>query len=224
MSITNWPIAERPREKLLKQGAQSLSDAELIAIFFRTGIRGKTALDLAREALSHFGNLRNLFAAKPEQFCKLAGIGPNKYVQLQATLEISKRHLQESLHHQDVFANTAQTRRFLKAHLRDRKNEVFVCLFLDSQHRLIQSEELFQGSINSANVHPRVVVQRALHFNAQAVIFAHNHPSGLATPSDADKHITQQLKKALQLIEVKVLDHIIIAEQDSLSLAEQGYL
>lgn len=224
MSITNWPLNERPREKLLHQGANTLSDAELLAIFIRTGTRGKTAVDLARDLLNHFGSLRALLSADLQQFCHHHGLGIAKYAQLQASLEIGKRHLQETIQRHDVLETFRDTRNYLTARLRDYKHEVFACLLLDNRHRVIAYEELFHGTINSSVVHPREVVKCALKHNAAAIIISHNHPSGIAEPSRADELITQQLNSALRVIDVRLLDHIIIGEGQITSLAERGML
>lgn len=223
MAISDWPLAERPREKLLSLGVQALSDAELLAIFLRTGIAGKTALDLARELLQAFGGLRPLIGASQDQFCSAKGLGDAKYVQLQATMEIARRHLLETLCRESALTSPALTRQYLKARLRDYRHEVFMALFLDSQHQVLAAEELFQGSIDGASVYPREVVKRCLFHNAAAVIFAHNHPSGIAEPSDADIRITKRLTQALGLIDVRVLDHVVVGET-LVSLAERGLL
>ncbi len=224
MPISNWPIDERPREKLLLRGASALSDAELLAIFLRTGIAGKTAVDLARDLLHEHSGLRNLLAASQQQFCKSKGLGQAKFAQLQAVLEMSKRHLQESMQRGDALTNPDDTKRFLSARLRDYPHEVFAILFLDNQHRVIEFEELFHGTIDSAAVHPREVVRRALHHNAAALILAHNHPSGINEPSQSDQQITQRLKEALALVEIRLLDHFIIGDGEPTSLAERGML
>ena len=224
MTICSWPAAERPREKLLDRGPQALSDAELLAIFLRTGMQGKTAVDLARELLSRFGGLRPLLEADQASFCESPGLGPAKYVQLQAVLELGRRHLQESLVRDTAFGEPASVRAYLRARLRDRHREVFACLFLDTRHRLIACEELFLGTIDGASVHPREVVQQALTHKAAAVILAHNHPSGVAEPSRADRAITERLIEALQLIDVRVLDHFIVGDGEPWSFAEHGQL
>lgn len=223
MAITDWPAGERPREKLLQRGAQALSDAELLAIFLRTGITGKTAVDLARELLASFGGLRPLIDATQIEFCHAKGLGAAKFVQLQATMEIARRHLLETLCRESALTSPALTRQYLKARLRDYRHEVFMALFLDSQHQVLAAEELFQGSIDGASVYPREVVKRCLFHNAAAVIFAHNHPSGIAEPSDADIRITKRLTQALGLIDVRVLDHVVVGET-LVSLAERGLL
>lgn len=224
MAITDWPSGERPREKLLQRGAEALSDAELLAIFLRTGVAGKTAVDLARELLDEYGSLRPLLEADQKRFCKSLGLGNAKYAQLQAVLEMGKRHLQETLERGISLENPEQTKAYLVSQLREYPHEVFACLFLDNRHRIIQFDKLFQGTINGASVHPREVVKQALSHNAAAVILAHNHPSGVAEPSQADQQITQRLKQALDLVDVRVLDHIIVGDGETVSLAERGML
>lgn len=224
MSITDWPAGERPREKLLERGASALSDAELLAIFLRTGVTGKSAVDLARELVQQFGTLTNLFAASKEEFCDIHGMGQAKYVQLQAVLEMSRRALHEEMQSGDALNSPRAVREYLQLLLRTRQQEVFVVLFLDAQHRVIASEELFQGTLTQTSVYPREVVKRALHHNAAAVIFAHNHPSGVAEPSQSDQLLTGALKQALQLVDVRVLDHFIVAGGGCLSFAEKGLL
>lgn len=224
MTIKDWPRQERPREKLLASGATSLSDAELLAIFLRTGTPGRTALDLARELLSRFGGLRRLLSCGLSDFCQSQGLGPGKYVQLQAMLELTQRHLREQLEERDALTSSDLTREYLRARLRNYEMEVFACLYLDNQHRVLKLEELFQGTIDGAAVYPREVVRRCLHNNAAAVIFAHNHPSGVAEPSQADIAITRRLQSALQTIEVRVLDHIVVGDAEVVSFAERGLL
>ncbi len=224
MPINDWPMDERPREKLLLRGASALSDAELLAIFLRTGIAGKTAVDLARDLLHEHRGLRNLLAASQQQFCSSKGLGAAKFAQLQAVLEMSKRHLQERMQRGDALSNPDETRHFLNARLRDYPHEVFAILFLDNQHRVIEFEELFHGTIDGATVHPREVIRRALHHNAAALILAHNHPSGLTEPSHSDQSITQKLKDALALVDIRLLDHFIIGDGAPTSLAERGML
>jgi DNA repair protein RadC len=223
MSIADWPADERPREKLLTRGAGALSDAELLAIFLRTGVKGKSAVDLARELMHQFGGLRALLSADQERFCAGKGLGEAKFVQLQAVLEIARRHLFEAVRRGDPLTSPSETRAYIAMRLRDYPFEVFAALFLDNRHRVIAFEELFRGTIDGASVHPREVLRRALHHNAAAVIFAHNHPSGVAEPSQADRHITQRLKDALALIDVRVLDHIVVGD-DTVSFAERGLL
>ncbi|QGU33297.1 RadC family protein [Thermochromatium tepidum] len=224
MSIKDWPEGERPREKLLERGAGALSDAELLAIFLRTGIPGKSAVDLARALLADFGGLTGLLAADRRRFCDGKGLGLAKYAQLQAALELSRRYLLTRLSGQDVLTSPEVTRDYLKLRLYGAPHEIFACLFLDNRHRVILYEELFRGTIDGASVHPREVVRRVIETNAAAVIFAHNHPSGVAEPSQADLSITRRLKEALALIDVRVLDHIIIGDGDGTSFAERGLL
>jgi DNA repair protein RadC len=224
MTIKDWPAQERPREKLLRSGAKALSDAELLAIFLRTGIRGRSALDLARDLLQDFGGLRPLLAASRKDFCAMRGLGDAKYCQLQAVLEMAHRHLGESLAEGDVLTSPEITRQYLQSRLQPYPHEVFACLFLDNRHRVIAFEELFQGTIDGASVYPREVLRRCLQHNAAAVIFAHNHPSGIAEPSRADEAITLKLKDALSLVDIRVLDHIVIGNGNSVSLAERGLL
>lgn len=224
MPITDWPADERPREKLMLRGPQALSDAELLAIFLRTGVKGKTAVDLARELLTDFGSLRALLEADLTRFSQSRGLGIAKYTQLQAVLEMAKRHLREALKRGNTLTSPETTRAFLTSQLRDYPHEVFSCLFLDNQHRIIQFEELFRGTIDGANVYPREVVKRSLLYNAAALIFAHNHPSGISEPSEADKQITQKLKQALSLVDIRVLDHFIVGDGQAFSFAEHGLI
>jgi len=224
MAISDWPAQERPREKLLQQGPAALSDAELLAIFLRTGVQGKTAVDLARELLAEFGSLRTLLGASRQRFCQARGLGLAKYAQLQAVLEMSRRHLGESLRRGAALTSPAQSRAYIQACLRDFEHEVFACLFLDNRHRMLAFEELFRGTINGASVHLREVVKRALACNAAAVILAHNHPSGISEPSHADRQITRRLREALDLVDVRVLDHFIVGDGAAFSFAEQGLL
>lgn len=224
MAITDWPAAERPREKLLQQGASVLSDAELLAIFLRTGVKGKSAVDLARELLVEFGSLRSIMKADLTQFCKGEGLGSAKFAQLQAVLEMSRRHLHEQMVKGGVLESPDATRCFLKAQLRDYDHEVFAALLLDSQHQVISFKKLFVGTLDSASVYPREIVKLVLQQNAAAVIFAHNHPSGNVKPSQADRQITVRLKEALALIDVRVLDHFIIGANEEFSFAEHGLI
>lgn len=224
MPITDWPLSERPREKLLLQGASALSDAELLAIFLRTGVRGRTAVDLSRDLINEHGSLRALLKTDLETFCLSVGLGKAKYAQLQAVLEMGKRHLYEVLERSDVLSSPQQTQAYLTLRLRDYEHEVFACLFLDNRHRILCFEELFRGTIDGASVHPREVVKQALHHNAAAVIFAHNHPSGIAEPSKPDELITVRLKEALSLVDIRVLDHVIVGDGSCVSFAERGLL
>lgn len=224
MAITDWPSNERPREKLLIHGAAALSDAELLAIFLRTGIRGKTAVDLARDLLQTFKGLRPLLDAELTSVCEHPGLSPLKYVHFQAALELGRRYLHATLLRTDVMKHADQTGQFLMSKMRNHQQEVFACLFLDAHHRVIAFEELFYGTIDGATVHPRIVVKRSLFHNAAAVIFAHNHPSGVADPSEHDKFLTQQLKLALGLVDIKVLDHFVIGDNHIVSLLQMGWI
>lgn len=224
MPITDWPEDERPREKLLQRGAAALSDAELLAIFLRTGVTGCSAVDLARDLLSRFGGLRALLKASREDFCAAHGLGAAKYAQLQAVMEIARRHLAEGLGERNALRDPAATREFLHLKLRDLDHEVFGALFLDSQHRVLGFETLAVGTINAANVYPREVVKSALRAQAAAVIFAHNHPSGIAEPSLADRSLTNRLRDALALVDIRVLDHFVVGEGQPVSFAERGWL
>ncbi len=223
MAISDWPVGERPRERLLAQGASALSDAELLAIFLRTGVKGKSAVDLARELLTELGGLRGLLSTDLKTFCQAKGLGEAKYAQLQACLEMSRRYLRESLEREGPLSNPEEAKQFLLMRMRDYDKEVFACLFLDTKNRVIEFEELFVGSLHSAEGHPREVVKLALKHNANAIIFAHNHPSGDSTPSQADIEITYTLRDALALMDIKALDHLIIGN-NVVSLAEQGHL
>lgn len=224
MPISDWPESERPREKLLARGPGALSDAELLAIFLRTGIKGKTAVDLARELLIQFGSLRALLDADHTRLTECKGLGTAKYAQLQAALEMARRHLRETLERGDAITSPDLTRAFLLRHLRDYPYEVFAALFLDTRHRVIRYEELFRGTVDGASVYPREVARKALHLNAAAVIFAHNHPSGIADPSASDRAITDRLRQALALFDIRVLDHIVIGDGETFSFAEHGWL
>ncbi len=223
MAITDWPIEERPREKLLARGASSLSDAELLAIFLRTGCHGVTAVDLARQLLEDFSSLKPMLEANEQEFCRHKGLGRAKYAQLQAILEMARRHLYENMQRGDALTSPKDTRQYLKAQLQSYPNEVFACLFLDNRNRVISFEKMFFGTIDGASVYPREVVRLALQKNAAAVIFAHNHPSGVAEPSKADEQITARLKSALELVDIRVLDHMIIGDE-VVSFAERGLL
>ena len=224
MAINEWPDGEGPREKLLQFGADHLSDAEVLAIILRNGTQKLNAVDLARELINTFGSLRALLSASSKQICRLPGIGPVKYAQLQAAAELSRRLAKENLHRGPVLANPDITRDYLTQQLLDRNYEVFAVLLLDSQHRVIQFIELFRGTINSASVYPRELVELVLNKNAAAVILCHNHPSGVAEPSQADKRITKRIENALETIEVSVLDHLVIGDRDIVSFAERGWI
>jgi DNA repair protein RadC len=222
-TIKSWPSKERPREKLLNLGAVSLSDAELLAIFLRTGVKGCNVVDLSRRLLLNFGSLANVFRANQIEFCQQHGLGSAKYVQLQACLEMSKRYLAEELAQQENALTSSQaTRNYLISELRNETREVFAVLFLDNQHQVLKFERLFFGTIDAAAVYPRIVVEQALKYHASAVILTHNHPSGVAEASIADKQITHKLEQALQLIDIRVLDHIIVAGPQCYSFAEHG--
>jgi len=224
MTIKDWLVEDRPREKLLQRGPSALTDSELLAIFLRTGTPGKTAVDLAQQLLADFGSLKALLNADQQEFCKGLGLGNAKYAQLQAVLEMAKRHFNEVLKRGNALTSPEITSAYLSAHLRGYSYEVFACLFLDNQHRVIQLDELFRGTIDGASVYPREVVKQALSYNAAAVIFAHNHPSGISEPSQADKQITDKLKQALALFDIRVLDHFIIGDGLPYSFAEHGLL
>ncbi|MDE2235192.1 MAG: DNA repair protein RadC [Gammaproteobacteria bacterium] len=224
MAIKHWPMDERPREKLLARGPQALSDAELLAIFLNSGVPGKTAVDLARELLTEFKGLRGLLGAGRERLCAAAGLGPAKYALLQAVLELSLRHLGESLQRGNPLQDPQSSRSYIITRLRDRPREVFCCLYLDNRHRVIAFEELFYGTLDGASVHPREVVRQAIAHNAAALIFAHNHPSGVAEPSDADRRLTRRLKEALALVDIRVLDHFVVGDGEAVSFAERGLL
>ena len=225
MSITDWPEDERPRERLLARGAAALSDAELLAIFLRVGMRGKSAVDLARELIGHFGSLNRLFSATQDELSAIPGMGPAKYVQLQAVLEMSRRALVEGMKQNDAMSTPGAVRDYLRLHLAGLGHEVFFALWLDAQNRLIAAEELFRGTLTQTSVYPREVVKKALQHNAAAVVLAHNHPSGVSEPSSADEFLTRELKQALALVDVRVLDHFIVAGQSQpLSFAERGLI
>ena len=224
MSMQSWPVNERPRERLLEYGANVLSDAELLAIFLRTGVQGRNAVELARDLLSAFGGLRQLLEADQASFTGHLGLGPAKYSQLQAVLEMGRRHLAASIQRESALESPQAVRDFLKAKLRHELHEVFACLFLDTKHRVLAFEVLFYGTIDGASVYPRQVVKRALANNAAALILTHNHPSGVAEPSQADKILTERLKEALALVDVRVLDHFIVGDGEPLSMVENGWM
>ena len=224
MAITDWPADERPREKLLQKGVQYLSDAELLAIFLRVGVTGKSAVDLARDLLTQFGSLSNIFNASIKEINAVHGMGDSKYCQLQAIFEMSRRALAEEIKHQDALSSPEKVSDYLRLKLGGQEREVFVVLFLDAQNRVQSQETLFEGTLTQTSVYPREVVKRALYHNAASVIFAHNHPSGIAEQSRADELITQALKKALDLVDIRVLDHFIVAGHQTMSFAERGLL
>jgi DNA repair protein RadC len=223
MKIKDIPQAERPREKLLHWGAESLSDSELLAILLRTGRRGKSALQLAQELLTHFGGLRRLLSADQAAFCEISGIGVNKYLQCKAAQELSRRSTQAQLREYDVLKRTQVTKQYLASSLGHHQQEVFACLFLDTQLRLLHFEKLFFGTIDYTTVHPRIIVKKALQYNAAAVILAHNHPSGKSEPSPADIEITETLDEALALVDIRLVDHIIVGEKEPFSFVENGF-
>lgn len=224
MSIRSWPEAERPREKLLASGAVALTDAELLAIFLRTGVRGFSAVDLARRLLNDFGGLRQLLEAEQDEFTQHLGLGPAKFAQLQAVLEMGRRHLEATIKRESALESPQAVRDYLKSQLRHEPHEIFACLFLDTKHRVLAFEPLFYGTIDGASVYPRQVVKRALAHNAAAVILSHNHPSGVSEPSQADKLLTERLKEALALVDVRILDHFIVGDGEPLSMVEHGWM
>jgi DNA repair protein RadC len=224
MTIRQWPSGERPRERLLERGADALSDAELLGVLLGAGVRGRSALEVAHTLLAEFGSLRALLTASRSRLLAQHGIGPARGAQLLAAIELSRRQFREALRLGPVLESPAVTRDFLLAQLRDRPYEVFCCLYLDSRHRLIAFEELFRGTIDRAGVHPREVLRQTLAHNAAAVILAHNHPSGVLEPSQADELITRRLKEALALLDVRVLDHLIVGDGVCFSFSEHGLL
>jgi DNA repair protein RadC len=224
MRIRDWPVAERPREKLLARGAAALSEVELLAICLKSGPRGQSVVELARTLLVEFGSLRALLSAGFEHLGRRRGVGPARFAELQAALELARRHQLETLRTGPPLTSPRLAREYLLAQLRDRDHEVFCCLYMDNRHRLIGFEELFRGTIDGASVHPREVVKCALERRAAAVILAHNHPSGVAEPSRADELITTRLRDALALVEIRVVDHVIVGDGVCVSLAERGLL
>ncbi|ALM51312.1 RadC family protein [Halomonas huangheensis] len=224
MSIRHWPSTERPREKLIGHGAGALSDAELLAIILRVGTAGVSAVDLAREMLVAFGGLRSLLEVGHDQFCAHRGLGTATWVQLQAGQELARRHLACQLDKGEALTAPGLVRRYLSAQLRHLDHEVFAAIFLDTQHRVIRFEVLFQGTLDSASVYPREVAKRALALGAGALIIAHNHPSGVAEPSDADRRITERLREALALFDIRVLDHFVVGDGEVVSFAERGWV
>lgn len=224
MAICDWPEDTRPREKLLKQGAASLTDAELVAVFLRTGVAGKSAVDLGRELIARFGGLGGLCRADRTAACAAPGVGEAKYALLQAVMEMARRTLAEDMRAGDALTSPAAVRDYLRLILHGKPYEVFCCVFLDAQNRVIAVEELFRGTLTQTSVYPREIVKRTLALNAAAVILAHNHPSGVAEPSQADRQLTRKLAEALALVDVRVLDHFIVAGASSLSFMEAGQL
>lgn len=224
MAITDWPLLERPREKLDAMGPEALSDAELLAILLRTGIAGRSAVDLARDLLQASGGLAELLTMDKQEFCRMRGMGEAKYVQLQATLELGRRYLATSIQRGEKLNQSQLVGRYLASKLKGYPYEVFAVLFLDNQHRLICYRELFRGTIHSASIHPREVVREAMKLNAAALILAHNHPSGISEPSPADIEITEVLIRALQLVDVRVVDHFLIAGSRMVSFVDLGIM
>jgi DNA repair protein RadC len=224
MTLAHWSTHERPREKLLKQGAHALSNTELLAILLRTGIKGKSVIDFSQSLMQKFGTIRGLLEASPEALHACNGLGQAKCAEIKVIVEIIKRYLAETIEYESVLTDTQSTRHYLTCCLRNREQEVFACLFLNSQCHLIRYEELFYGTINEAKVYPREVVKRALQLNASAIILAHNHPSGDSTPSQADQLVTEKIKLALATIDVRVLDHFVIGEGNISSFAEKGWI
>lgn len=224
MSIRDWPEAERPRERLLEHGPEALSDAELLAVFLRTGVPGRSAVEVARELLAELGGLRGVLEAPAQALRARRGVGPARYALLRGAVELGQRYLAARLQRGDVLANPEDARRYVAHRLRRHPQEVFACLFLDNRHRVISFEELFFGTIDGATVHPREVVRRALGHNAAALILAHNHPSGVAEPSRADEVLTRRLRDALSLVDTRVLDHLVVGDVEVVSFAERGLL
>lgn len=224
MTIKDWPADQRPREKLLRYGAAALSDTELLALFVRTGCRGQTAIEIAADAISELGSLSAIVAASRQRLQALRGFGVAHHALLAAALELGRRHVLADMVNGDVLSSPQAVRQYLALHLAAREHEVFAGLFLDNRHRVIEYTELFRGTIDSAAVYPREVVKHCLARNAAAVIFAHNHPSGVAEPSDTDVRLTRKLSDALALIDVRVLDHLIIGRGVQTSLAERGLM
>ena len=224
MSLAQWPPSERPRERLLAQGPAALSDAELVALFLGTGVRGKSALALARELLARFGRVSRLLSAAPGEFDAVPGVGSAKYAQIAAVMELARRALGEEMKARDSLASPAAVRGYLRLRMQDLGHECFYCVFLDAQNRVIAADELFRGTLTQTSVYPREVVKQALRHNAAAVILAHNHPSGVAEPSLQDQALTRTLAESLALVDVRVLDHFIVAPGACLSFAERGLL
>ncbi|MEH0760224.1 DNA repair protein RadC [Vibrio sp. 16] len=222
--MRSLPSESMPREKLISHGPHALTDAELLAIFLRTGTKGMNVIELSDFLLKDFGSLRKLFGASKEEFCQHKGLGTAKYVQLQAVLELTQRYLSETLQRGDALTSPEQTKLYLSGLLRDKQREEFYVLYLDNQHRVIVGESLFQGTIDAASVYPREVVKRALEHNAAALILAHNHPSGVAEPSLSDRRITRRISDALALVDVRILDHFVVGDGEIVSFAERGWI
>lgn len=224
MGINHWPEDQRPRERLIKHGAPALSDAELLSVFLRVGVKGKSAVDLGRDMISHFGSLRALFSAELPEFSQVHGLGSAKYAQLQAVLELAKRAIAEDLSNGSALSTPTAVRQYLQLQIGHKPYESFTILFLDVKNRLIKTQELFRGTLSHASVYPREVVKSALANNAASIILAHNHPSGTSAPSPADLSLTQTLVSALALVDVRVLDHFIVANNQIHSFAEHGQM
>lgn len=224
MTITRWPAEQRPRERLLAGDAGRLSDAELLAVILRTGLPGRSAVDLGQDLLAEYGGLRGLLSARQDDALARPGLGPARWATLQASIELSRRSLREELRTRDALQSPSAVRDYLALWLRDRGFEVFAGLFLDSQNRLIAAEELFRGTLTQTAVYPREVARRALELNSAAIILAHNHPSGVAEPSAADRMLTDALRTALRPLDIPVLDHLIVAGNRCYSFAESGLL
>ena len=222
--INDWPARDRPRERLVRGGAGCLADAELLAILLGRGIHGRSAVDLARSLLTKFGGMRGVLAASHTSLLAIHGIGPGKAAVLVAARECCCRYMEEKLTPGSPIGSPSDSTRFLLARLRDRPHEVFCCLFLDNRHRVLAFDELFRGTIDNTTVYPREVVKQALHRNAAAVILAHNHPSGVAEPSEADRLITRRIRDALELVDIRLLDHFIVGDGACVSLAARGFV
>jgi len=223
MAISQWPLERRPRERLLAEGAECLLDAELLAVLLRTGVRGKNAIELGAELLTRFGSIGGLLAAGPE-LLEIKGLGEAKTAQFAAAIELSRRAMREQMSERSALTSPGAVRDYLRLSLAHRQHEVFVCIWLDAQHKVVGTEEAFRGTLTQTSVYPREIVKKALARNAAAVIFAHNHPSGVAQPSQSDELLTRNLREALALVEVKVLDHFIVAGNQAISFAERGLL
>ncbi|MES2999722.1 MAG: DNA repair protein RadC [Pseudomonadota bacterium] len=225
MTLKDLPADAQPREKLLARGAAALSDTELLALLLRTGTAGRGVLQMAREVLDTFGGIAGLLHTAADDLKRIKGLGgPAKRAELMAVIELARRGLAQQLGAREIFATPGAVKQYLQLHLARKQHEVFAVLFLDAQNRLIEMEELFQGTLTQTSVYPREVVKRAIKHHAAAVVFAHNHPSGAVQPSRADESLTQTLKAALALIDVRVLDHVIVAQGEALSMAERGLI
>lgn len=224
MVLKDIPAAARPREKLLTRGPAALADAELIALLLRTGLKGTSVLQLAQQLLDAFGGLQGLLQASAADLKRIKGLGPAKRAEITAVMELARRSLAQQLTRRTVLSSPQQVKDFLRLHLAHEEHEVFAVMFLDVQNQLLQFEPLFRGTLSQTSVYPREVVKRALTLQASAVILAHNHPSGIAEPSRADEFLTQSLKQALALIDVRVIDHLVVGADHAISFAERGLL